>query len=299
MSAAFSAFLGHILKFVWKGGFVWFTRGSKLLIRDIWASYAETNHCRRHVNLAFQYLGTTDEQDRRWRAAEDVVRLLYILLTLCVFVCVSGFQGAGNSSHCHHIPCRFLLLFQLCEDWHCGDAGAWLFWLPSWGKTSHLNFNLRMLNWMIYGEFTQCVSFLEYIWGRTIETENFTNLIVCFGAKGRRKYIIWIHWKLNEFLTCQRLHKGNLTWIQPLCRLFIAEAFLSWHPNSVWRELSCAQKSIMVYGKNKNTLCDYKIILTYRSIVLCFMTWFSWVSHFTDSIWKSRSSASSQSWGNM
>lgn len=50
--------------------------------------------------------------------------LPYVLLTLCVHVCVPGFQGAGDSSHRHHTPHWFLLLRQLCEGRHSGDAGA-------------------------------------------------------------------------------------------------------------------------------------------------------------------------------
>lgn len=49
-------------------------------------------------------------------------------------VCVKGLQGAGDSSHCHHMPHRFLLLCQLCQSWHSCDAAAWLVWLHNGGK---------------------------------------------------------------------------------------------------------------------------------------------------------------------
>lgn len=59
----------------------------------------------------------------------------YTSSSYCVVcVCVPGFQGAGDSSHRHHIPHRFLLLCQLCEGWHSGDAAARLLRLPSGGK---------------------------------------------------------------------------------------------------------------------------------------------------------------------
>lgn len=64
--------------------------------------------------------------------------LLHVFTCACMCVCVLGFQGAGGSSHCHHISHRFLLHRQLCEGGHFGDAGSRLFRHYSRGKTPHL-----------------------------------------------------------------------------------------------------------------------------------------------------------------
>lgn len=76
-------------------------------------------------------------------------------------LCVPGFQGAGDSSHRHHIPHRFLLLCQLCEGWHSGDAGARLLWLPSGGKMQHPHLTTMKGNTRV-----KCIqSFMNSVWG--------------------------------------------------------------------------------------------------------------------------------------
>lgn len=52
------------------------------------------------------------------------------MVSLCV---LSGFQGAGDSSHRHFIPHRVLLLHQLCESGDARDALARLVRFPSRG----------------------------------------------------------------------------------------------------------------------------------------------------------------------
>lgn len=161
----------------------------------IWASNTTTNHSRQHVNLPFQYLYWTGPQtESGWSLGYATIHLPHTVWSLCVHVCVPGLQGAGNSSYRHHIPHRFLLLCQLCESWHSGDAGARLFWLPSRGKTPHMNFNLR---------------------------DSFIQLCTLSWRKGKEEMH---HYEFN-LLTCNALKcqkhgtkvTGNLTWIQPLC----------------------------------------------------------------------------------
>lgn len=57
------------------------------------------------------------------------ITLLYLALSFL------GFQGAGDSPHCHHLPAWFLLLFQLRTDRYSGDAASRLLWLPPRGKS--------------------------------------------------------------------------------------------------------------------------------------------------------------------
>lgn len=138
-----------------------------------------------------------------------------------VCVCVPGFQGAGDSSHRHHIPHRFLLLCQLCEGWHSSDAAARLLRLPSGGKPAGFHDGKSSLR---------------------------------KGKEEMQKRVSQMHWKLNRVLWNAKKYcamaTGNLTWIQPLF-IFLCESFPVYARCEVTlhlHELSCAQRSIMGNG---------------------------------------------------
>lgn len=93
--------------------------------------------CKSFIKILQYNWFTRPQMESFWSLSYVTVCLSHTVGSVCV--CHPGFQGTGNSSHCHHLPHRFLLLFQLCESWHTCDAGAWLIWLPPWGNTSHVH----------------------------------------------------------------------------------------------------------------------------------------------------------------